>query len=81
MSKDNVVKAASPPTQTKVFIQAKPQKLQEVRAMDLPVDFIVLAIITSSFGFIWNPLSRLTGVTETDSRPCRRWAELVREET
>ena len=39
--------------------------------MDLPVDFIVLAIITSSFGFIWNPLSLLTGVTETDSRPCR----------
>lgn len=78
MSKDNVLKAASPPTQTKVFIQAKPQKLQGVKATDLPVDlhtmcldFIVSAIITSSFGFIWNPLARLTGVTETDSRPCR----------
>lgn len=32
MSKDNALKAASPPTQTKVFIQAKPQKLQGGKA-------------------------------------------------
>ena len=31
-SKDNALKAASPPTQTKVFIQAKTQKLQGGKA-------------------------------------------------
>ena len=41
-------------------------------------DFIVLAIITSSLGFIWNPLARLTGSQRQTQDPVgegQSWSE------
>lgn len=64
----------------KPFIQARPQKLQKGKATgSCCADFIFLAIFMSSFGFIWNPLARLTEVTKIDARPCRWGAELAGE--
>lgn len=80
MSKDNALKAAFPPTQTKVFIQEKPQKLQGGKATGSCAQTSLFWPSSHLPLVLFESLSQDDRVTETDSRPCRWGAELVREE-